>query len=228
MIERVAEGVIRVPLAPLSSLNCYLLDDVLVDAGVRWSAGRILGALERRQVRAHALTHAHPDHQGSSHKICGRLNIPLWCGTGDRAVAESGELQLLYPDPEGRMGRVQTRLAGGPGHPVDRTLEEGERLGDFTVLHTPGHTPGHLSFWRPTDRLLVIGDAALAMNPFTLRRRLREPPAMFTPDPERNRASLRKLAVLGPETICFGHGPVLRDGAVFQQFVEALAPATDG
>ncbi len=225
MIVPVTEGVYRIPLAPLASLNCYLLDDVLVDAGIRWSGGRILRALEKRHVRAHALTHAHPDHQGGSRQICERLKIPFWCGDDDRAVAESGELQLLYPDPEGRLGRVQTMLAGGPGYPVARTLQEGERVGDFTVLHTPGHTPGHLSFWRPSDRLLVIGDAALAMNPFTLRRRLQEPPAMFTSDPERNRASLRKLAVLGPETICFGHGPVLRDGAVFQEFVAALASA---
>lgn len=224
MIEQVADGVVRVSLAPLASLNCYVLDDVLVDAGARWSARRILRALRGRDVRAHALTHAHPDHQGSSREICRRLDVPLWCGEADRAVTESGELQLQFRNPEGMIARLQAMLVGGPGHPVDRVLQEGDQLGDFTVLQTPGHTAGHLSFWRPQDRLLVIGDAALSMNPLTTRRGLREPPELFTRHPERNRASLRKLAVLGPETICFGHGPVLHDGAAYQDFVARLPP----
>ena len=224
MIEQVADNVLRIPLAPLASVNCYLLEDVLIDAGARWSAGRILRAIGGREVGAHALTHAHPDHQGSSQQICRQLDVPFWCGEADRAIAESGELQVQYNNPGGVIARLQTKLVAGPGHPVDRVLQEGDKLGDFTVLETPGHTPGHLSFWRPQDRLLVIGDAAFSMNPLTMLRGLREPPEFFTTYPERNRASLRKLGVLGPEIICFGHGPVLRDGAAYQHFVSRLLP----
>ena len=45
--------------------------------------------LQGRTVSAHALTHAHPDHQGSSHAVCERLGIPLWCGEGDVPAMET-------------------------------------------------------------------------------------------------------------------------------------------
>ena len=224
MIEQVAEGVVRIPVVPLDGVNCYLLEDVLVDAGFRSSEPKIRAALEGRSVAAHALTHAHPDHQGSSRALCLAYDVPFWCGEGDREVAESGDLVRLFSNPAGLAARLSSRM-GGPGHLVEQTLSDGDHVGDFVVLETPGHTPGHLAFWRPHDRLLVLGDVALAMNPFTMLRGLRTPPRLATPDPERNLASLRKLAVLGPEIVCFGHGPVLRDGEAFQRFVHAVAPA---
>ena len=45
--------------------------------------------LDGRRLSAHALTHAHPDHQGSSHAICERLQIPLWCGQDDVHAMET-------------------------------------------------------------------------------------------------------------------------------------------
>jgi len=228
MTEQVAERVWRIPLAPLDAINCYLLDDVLVDAGVRFSGARIRRALQGRRLAAHALTHVHPDHQGASKQVCEKFRVPLWCGAGDAEVMESGQMQRQFPHPGGPIARFQSRFVAGPSYPVTRTLTEGDRIGEFIVLETPGHTPGHVAFWRPSDRCLLIGDVAFGMNPFTMMRGLRQPPRMFTPDPERNRASLRKLAVLGPHTVCFGHGPVLRDGATFQRFVAQVAPAASG
>ena len=99
MMEEVSPGLWRVPLAPLDSMNAYLLDDVLVDSGVRFSAGRLLGALAGRAVRAHAVTHAHFDHVGASHAVCERFGVPLWCGAGDRAAIESGDLSQILPRP---------------------------------------------------------------------------------------------------------------------------------
>ncbi len=68
---------------PPYAINVYLLGEVLVDAGTRFAAKRILRRLRGRTVSTHALTHAHPDHQGSSHAICESLGIPLWCGDAD-------------------------------------------------------------------------------------------------------------------------------------------------
>ena len=58
-------------------INVYVVEDVLIDAATRHSGGRILRELEGR-VNAHALTHAHPDHQGASHEVCEALGIPFW------------------------------------------------------------------------------------------------------------------------------------------------------
>ncbi len=223
MKEEVAPGVWRIPVMPRGMINCYVLDDVLVDAGVRSSGAKILAAVKGMRLSAHALTHAHPDHQGASAQLCQKRDIPLWCGEGDREVVESGNMRAQYRNPNGWIARAQNRLLSGPGHPVDRGLEEGDRIGDFVVLETPGHTRGHLAFWRARDRVLVLGDVALAMNPFTGMPGLRLPPALATPDPERNKASLRKLAVLGPEIVCFGHGLPCRDAESFQRFVVRVA-----
>src|SRR3954463_15935256 len=73
-------------------INTYLVGDVLVDAGSRYDGGRILKELRGREVRAHALTHAHPDHQGASHRVCTTLGIPYWVGARDADAAEDPRL----------------------------------------------------------------------------------------------------------------------------------------
>ena len=60
-------------------------------------------------------------------------------------------------------------------------------------------------------------------NPVTFRKGLTEPFTLATTDPSLNRDSARKLAALDPAVICFGHGPPLRDGPSFQDFVSTLA-----
>ena len=116
-----------------------------------------------------------------------------------------------------------TRLARYPPVAVARSLREGDVVGPgFVVLETPGHSPGHVSYWRESDRTLVCGDVLFNMNIVTTARGLREPPAMFTPDPARNRDSARRLAALEPELVLFGHGPPLRDPSILKEFVDAL------
>src|SRR5262245_54601737 len=61
------------------SINVYLLGEVLLDAATRFAARRILRRLLGRTVSLHALTNAHPVHQGASHAICEALGITLWC-----------------------------------------------------------------------------------------------------------------------------------------------------
>lgn len=220
-MEEVLPGLWRVPLAPLDSVNAYLLHDVLVDSGARFSAGRLLRALEGRAVHAHAVTHAHFDHVGASHAICDHFGVPLWCGEGDREAIQSGDLSGILPRPRSWVARLGKILAG-PSHPVSRTLGEGDGVRGFTVLECPGHTPGHLAFWRESDRVLVLGDVVFHRNPATFRKGLTEPFGAATTDPRLNRDSARKLAALDPVVICFGHGPPLRDPQRFQDFVAGL------
>jgi hydroxyacylglutathione hydrolase len=221
----VAPGLRRWSPVPLDLVNVYLLDDVLVDAGSKAQAFRLLRALRGQRVAAHALTHGHFDHQGSSHAVCRALGVPLWCGEGEREAMESGDSASLYPRPDELLPRIARRLAG-PAHPVDRVLREGDTVGGFTVLETPGHTPGHLAFWRESDRVLVLGDVVFHRDPVTFRRGLRYPYRFLVYDYELNAASARRMAALEPALVCFGHGSPLRDGAAFAAFAggQAVAP----
>jgi glyoxylase-like metal-dependent hydrolase (beta-lactamase superfamily II) len=209
---------------PPYAINVYLLGEVLVDAGTRFAAGRILRRLKGRRVSLHALTHAHPDHQGSSHAICETLGIPLWCGAADAdAMETAGEIMARMPRHwlSATVGPIWT----GPPHPVARRLREGDTVGTFSVIETPGHTAGHISFWREADRTLVLGDVLSNLNIYTGFVTLREPERFFTLDPAQNRRSARKLSELEPKLVCFGHGPPLRNTKRFVDHIARLPGA---
>ncbi len=206
---------------PPDAINVYLAQDVLIDAATRQGERRIMRQIRDRPVRAHALTHAHPDHQGASHAICESLQIPLWCGERDVHAMETPGA-ISNSQAPGWMNWFQQRFWTGPPHPVARPLKEGDDVAGFEVLEVPGHSIGHVAYWRESDRVLILGDVLNGMNVRTGRRGLHEPPEIFTPDPVRNRASARRLAALEPELVCFGHGPPLRDPAELQRFIAAL------
>jgi len=219
-VKRLADDLWMLGGFPPNGINVYLMGDVLVDAGTRHATRRIMRQIEGRMVAAHALTHAHPDHQGASHEVCERLGIPLWCGDADADVMERGG--IARSQPRSWLNTLIDRVWTGPPHPVARRLAEGDEVGGFTVLDVPGHSPGHVAYWREADRTLVLGDVLNGMNLLTARRGLREPPKVFTPDPARNRVSARRLGELEPELVCFGHGPPWRDRAAFAAFCASL------
>ena len=204
-----------------NAINTYLLGDVLVDAGSRFDARKILRELRGRELNAHALTHAHPDHQGSSHKVCETFGVPFWVGEADADAAEDprliGERQPKHPIAQGSY-----KLFTGPGHPVDRRLREGDEVAGFTVLEVPGHSAGHVAFWREADRVLVLGDVLCNMDTLTMWPGLQLPKDFYTPDPARNRQSAKRLGGLRPELVCFGHGAPLRDAQKFADFCASL------
>jgi hydroxyacylglutathione hydrolase len=221
-MKQIADGLYQLKGFPPNIMNVYLAGDVLLDAGTRHSEKRILRQLDGRRVSAHALTHAHPDHQGASHAVCTKLGIPYWVGEGDVEAAEGGPAAMVAKQPPDPRNKVSARIFGGPGHPVDRVIGEGDEVGGFTVLETPGHSAGHVAFWRESDRALVLGDVLFGLHPLTGIPGLHPPPEQFTPDPARNRESARRLAELEPALVCFGHGPPLRDGRKFVDYVKAL------
>lgn len=219
-MQQLADDFYHLPLMLRNGINAYFAGGVLFDAGVPGDEKKITKALRGRTVTAHALTHGHPDHQGASHAVCEALGIPLWCGAADADAVEAGDLSPLMPDHW--IARFM-RSRSGPAHPVARRLREGDEVGGFTVIETPGHSPGHVVYWRDRDRTLILGDVLNGMNLITTIPGLREPPAMFTPDPAQNRASARKLLGLAPNLVVFGHGPPLRDPARFRAFISSLA-----
>ena len=217
-MRRLADGLYLLRGFPPNAINGYLMGDVIVDAATRHGGRRILRQLRGHTVSAHALTHVHPDHQGASRHICTALDIPLWCGSADAPAMEKG----TFEQPRHWLNRLIEWAWAGPAHQVARRLVEGDEVAGFRVLEVPGHSPGHLAYWREADHVLVLGDVLNNMDVATGVRGLREPKRIFTPDPARNRESARSLAALEPELVCFGHGPPLGDGRKFVDFVAGL------
>jgi len=197
----VADNVYQLRGRPPNLINVYLAGDVLVDAGTPGARMRILRQLAGREVTTHVVTHAHPDHFGSSHAVCEQLAIPLWTGERDADALESGS-----PVPAaGRVPALMAKAKMPPGHPVARRLREGDEVAGFTVLDVPGHSAGHIALWRESDRTLICGDVFFNLP------KLGPPPSFLTVDPELNRASMRRLAALRPAVALFGHGAPVRD-----------------
>jgi glyoxylase-like metal-dependent hydrolase (beta-lactamase superfamily II) len=220
-VKELAPGVHQLSGFPPNGINVFLLGDVLVDAASRHAGRRILRQLRGHTVTAHALTHAHPDHQGASKEVCEALGVPFWVGERDADAAENPDL-IRERQPSHPVARFYDRIFCGPGRRVDRLLHEGDEVAGFRVLDTPGHSAGHVSYWRESDRVLVLGDVLNNMDVLTGLPGLREPKTYLTPDPAENRRSIRKLAALEPELILFGHGAPLRDPGKLSKLAEGL------
>jgi hydroxyacylglutathione hydrolase len=196
-----AKDVYQLSGFPPHAINIYVVGGMLVDAGTPGAARRILRQVRSRRLRAHVVTHAHPDHFGASHAVCRALDLPLWTGEGDAHAVETGTPVL----GDGRIQSILTRLPRPAAHPVSRELHEGDEIEGFTVLEVPGHSPGHIALWRASDRTLLAGDV------FWNVLRLGPPPAVLSFDPQVNRDSMRRLIQLEPRLTLLGHGPPVRD-----------------
>ena len=220
-MHRLSEDVFQIAVVPRGGVNAFLVGDVLVDAGTRFSAKRILGELTGHPVSTHVITHAHVDHAGGTRQIAAALDIPVWVGELDAADVESGHPAAPAHNP---LPDALTNAVGAfPSSHVDRRLVEGDEVGPgFVVLFTPGHSNGHISLWREADRTLICGDVINTMNLLTTKPGLQEPPKLFTTDPVRNRESIRRLAELEPQLTLAGHGPPVHGPEALRAFAASL------
>ena len=159
-----APGLRLLPSRPAYAFNVYVAGGTIVDAGTRHAARRILGATRSLTITAHAVTHGHSDHQGSSAAIVQTLGVPFAAPAAEADALRAGDDLSL--SPQNAITRWQARHWRGPG--------------------------------------------------------LHEPPARFTIDAERNRASIRRLAALRPRLVVFGHGRPQRDPDALERFAAAL------
>ncbi|HUA50218.1 MAG TPA: MBL fold metallo-hydrolase [Solirubrobacteraceae bacterium] len=218
--ERIAEGVWLVQGGIPKTMNVYLIEDdggvTVYDAGISEmktvlaAAGARLGGI-RRVV----LGHADADHRGAAPG----LNAPVYCHPAEREAAESSARYRDYwdrskLDPHGRalLWRLIPTWDGGPVA-IAGTVDDGEEIAGFRVVHLPGHAPGLIALFRESDRLALVSDLLYTLDPQTGRRQpAHVPHPAFNQDTEQARASIRKLAALDPATVWAGHGePVTGD-----------------
>ena len=213
-MHKIAKGVWQLSGFPPHLFNVYLAEDVLIDAATRWARGRILSQVRGRPMRMIALTHCHPDHQGTAKILCEEFDIPLACHEADVPIMEGREPM----QPDNRFLRLGVRLWAGRPYPVARVLREGDEVAGFRVVHAPGHTRGHVIFFRDSDRLAIAGDVLANVHFVTGKPGLRQPPPFFCVDPVQNRRSIQTLIDLEPALVCFGHGPPLYEVAQLERF----------
>lgn len=220
-MRNLAPGVWRLKQFPAPSVNVYLAENVLIDAGTRWDRRRVFSEIEGVELSLLALTHVHPDHQGVAKDVCEARGIPLACHADDVDAME-GRRPVQEAHSDHPVNRVIKRIWQGPPHPVGRILHDGDEVAGFRVVHAPGHARGEIVLFRDSDRVAICGDVIRNMSYATGRPLIAEPPVIFTYGPAENRRSIRKLAELQPSLILPGHGPALSDIAAFERFVEAL------
>jgi glyoxylase-like metal-dependent hydrolase (beta-lactamase superfamily II)/predicted ester cyclase len=226
--EPIADGVWVVRGGfPRKVMNVYLLRDgdgvLMFDAGIRTMAPA-LAAIGARMggITRVVLGHGHADHRGAAPA----LGAPVWCHPDERADAEgdAGEhyFDLSQLDVHGRM-LLKRMLPVWDGGPVEiaGTVEEGDDVAGFRVVHLPGHAPGLIGLWRESDRLALVSDCFYTLDPQTgTPGAPRVPHRAFNVDTEQARASMRKLAALAPATAWCGHAEPLR-GDVATQLEQA-------
>ena len=111
---------------------------------------------------------------------------------------------------------------GGPVT-IDGTVEEGDDVSGFRVVHLPGHAPGLIALFRERDGLALTSDGFYTLDIQTgIHGAARVPHDAFNADTEQARASIRKLAQLTPTAAWPGHAEPLR-GDVAAQLERAAA-----
>jgi glyoxylase-like metal-dependent hydrolase (beta-lactamase superfamily II) len=154
------------------------------------------------------LGHADADHRGSAPG----LDAPVYCHPLERAAAESAssfrdywDMGKLSPWARPLYPKLLTMWDGG-ATPIEGTIEEGEEVAGFRVVHLPGHAPGLIGLFREEDRLALVSDCFYTIDPETSKKKeAGVPHPAFNQDTEQARASIRKLAELNPAIAWAGH-----------------------
>lgn len=256
--REIAPAVYCLGLKGRTQTNVYFVGSgsswALIDAGWEKDGPTITRAAETtfgagtRPV-AILLTHVHPDHDGSALELARTWGCPVYVhpdelrqARGDFAAisAAAGPLDTWLILPLMRvMGRRRRAalLARSSLDSVARSYDPTAAvpgLPGWTCVPTPGHTPGHVSFFRPTDRVLITGDALVMLQVNSIsgllagREGLSGPPRYTTWDWRRAKVSVAALARLEPLVLAGGHGTPLRGpgtAAALHEFAEQFAGA---
>jgi hydroxyacylglutathione hydrolase len=229
--ERIADGVWVVRGGfPIKTMNVYLIDEgdgvTVFDAGISAMGGALRAACARLGgVRRIVLGHADADHRGAAPA----LQAPVYCHSAEQVAAESvhafrdyWDLAKLKAYARPYFARMLPSWDGGPTA-IAGTVSEGDEVAGFRVIELPGHAPGLIGLFRESDRLALVSDVVYTLDIQTGRKGgPRLPHPAFDADTEQARASIRKLAELGPSVVWAGHADPV-SGDVAEQLQQAAA-----
>lgn len=216
-MERIASGVYQIS----RGVNAFVVDGdegvTLVDTGLPGRHGAIVEGLSdigrsAKDIRAILVTHGHFDHFGGAASLWSASDADVYASHHDASILR-GDTPPPPPPLLERVpfiGAVLGLLPSASPLPVSHIVAEGydETMPeDFTVIDTPGHTEGHLSYLLDRDGgILFVGDAATQSNGKIKRGFFNR----STPDIV---GSIAKLGSRDFEIACFGHSAPLTSGA---------------
>jgi glyoxylase-like metal-dependent hydrolase (beta-lactamase superfamily II) len=217
---------------------------VLVDAGMPYAGPKILEEAARRfgnaaKPRAIILTHGHFDHVGGIVHLIEKWKVPVYSHPLEFPYLTGAE---DYPEPDTTVeGGLLAKISSIYPHksidildvllplPANGSIPH---MPGWKWLHTPGHSPGHVSFFRDSDRTLIAGDAFVTVKADSLykvlvqKKEVNGPPRYFTTDWEQARRSVQLLNNLQPLLAITGHGTHM-DGEALAHGLEKLAAEFD-
>lgn len=220
--HRITDQVWRIPVAPFDFVNVFAVRDddggvTLIDTGTKGAADRIVAGLAvmgatPADVRRIVLTHAHSDHAGAAAEMAERATASVAVHAVDAPLARKGHAPP--PDPSTRLGRLFGRLSpsarGFPPVIVAEEFTDGDVLpaaGGLRVVHTPGHTAGHVALLHEGSGVLRTGDSIWNV------RGLRWPVKAFCQDIQLHERTAHVLGEMDYDIAAFAHGPHVTDRA---------------
>lgn len=243
-MEAIAPGIqgLRIVFVNVFSVEHQDGSWTLIDAGMPFSETLIRKWAEKQFTRppnAIVLTHGHFDHVSAAAGLSDRWDVPIFAHPLEFPYL-TGRQQYPPPNPGSGGGLMSLLSPLYPRHPVDlgvrlRALPRNSlaELPGWQILQTPGHTPGHVSFFRAADRTLLVGDAFCTTKPESFfeaalaqQPELHGPPAYFTSDWNSARRSIQQLAELDPDVVVPGHGKPL-SGSNVSEALRTLAANFD-
>ncbi|HLF28365.1 MAG TPA: MBL fold metallo-hydrolase [Anaerolineae bacterium] len=212
----------NVHLIPGIIANPYLIVSsdglTLIDTGIRGSDRKILKYIAElgrapADLKRIVITHSDGDHVGSLSALKAASGARVYASRVEAEAIRAGRqsrplktrglqrllMKLIGPFLKAQPAAVDEVIAGGQTLPI---------LDGLQVIETPGHTPGHISLFAPSARILFGGDSMIAMN-----GALRESRGYNTWDEAKAIESARAQAALGAQIVCVGHGSVVQAAA---------------
>ena len=220
----IAPGVMHI--ATSKTDNSYLIDGddglTLVDSGRGKAVDLLLRTItelghDPADLRRIVLTHAHPDHVQGAPALSRHTGARILIHSRDAAWLADGRVPADGRSGPGARHFDQLKAAHWTSIKPDATLEDGELIagsGGIRVIHTPGHSPGHIALLHEPTHTVLVGDALFHTG------KLGYGPDGFAADPTARATGAARIPA-DVTAVGFGHGAPLTGPGIdaFQAFM---------